>query len=183
MKTDFCCWMKLLQDVFWGRTSMFSLCCFLLPGPRKCLVLSVFRVSPFSPVFFSWACMGAYSKSSKADQGGIRRLCNHLLQSADHGPELKQKAQEAKPGSAKRGPLTEEQNLWVRDYVARTHWRNLSSVEKERWNQAPQPNTTTARNEPASASAPATRTSAEPSTVSTSSSSHPRTQKVIPAIG
>lgn len=117
--------------------------------------------------------MGAYSKSSKADQGGIRRLCNHLLQSADHGPELKQKAQEAKPGSAKRGPLTEEQNLWVRDYVARVHWRNLSSVEKERWNQAPQPNTTTARNEPASASAPATRTSAEPSTLSTSSSTQP----------
>lgn len=112
---------------------------------------------------------------SEDDQGGIRRLCTHLLQSAVHGPELRQKAQEAKPRTAKcnsrsaANPLTGDQHKWLRDYVAKFHWRNLSPAEKEQWIKAPPPNTTTstlAHNEPATASTPARATSTEPTTVS-----------------
>ncbi len=41
-----------------------------------------------SPVSHFW--MGKYSKSTKEEQAGIRKLCRHLLETPTQGPELKE---------------------------------------------------------------------------------------------
>ena len=64
-------------------------------GPRKFTneVLNVLPVSHF--------LMGKYSKSTKEEQAGIRKLCQHLLETPTQGPELKELARKAKPGQAR----------------------------------------------------------------------------------
>ena len=64
-------------------------------GPRK-FTHELLNVSPASHFL-----MGKYSKSTKEEQAGIRKLCQHLLETPTQGPELKELARKAKPGQAR----------------------------------------------------------------------------------
>ena len=64
-------------------------------GPRK----FTHELLNVSPVSHFW--MGKYSKSTKEEQAGIRKLCQHLLETPTQGPELKELARKAKPGQAR----------------------------------------------------------------------------------
>ena len=78
-------------------------------GPRK-FTNELLNVSPVSHFW-----MGKYSKSTKEEQAGIRKLCQHLLETPTQGPELKEVARKAKPGQARENTRPASNPGLIRD--------------------------------------------------------------------
>ena len=78
-------------------------------GPRK-FTNELLNVSPVSHFW-----MGKYSKSAQEEQAGIRKLCQHLLETPTQGPELKEVARKAKPGQARKNTRSASNPGLIRD--------------------------------------------------------------------